>query len=210
MSPNIVALVLATERHPELVRLLPPRPATATDCGECGGKGQITVGAVSKIACGHCSALGWRFTEGQDDDDSYPTFDTALDRFRVFAGDHGLPTDFVFLSAEHALLVEDQLFVTADAFSSDAAARNAYEQAVGRRLGVCIGALGELPDGRLGVYIYGPATEHEAERLMYPNGLKMTIPERRADVRVVGRLKMRLLRLRHGRRVAERTREYFR
>lgn len=209
-SSKIVALVVAAERHPALVRLLPPRPATAIDCDACGGGGRITFGTVSNIICGECSGLGWRPASALRETGSYPTFDVALAKFRAFAGELGHPTTLTFLSPEHALLIGDQLFVTAGSLCSDAVARSSYERAVGCRFGVTVGALGELPDGRLGAYIYGPATENEAERLMYPNGLKMTIPERKTRVRVVGRARMWLLRLRHARRVTERTREYFR
>lgn len=211
-SSKLVALVLATERHPALVRLLPQRPATAMDCDDCGGRGQIAVGAVSNIICGQCSALGWRSasTTRNKDEDTYPTFEVAVAMFRTFAGGQGHPTSLVFISPEHALLIGDQLFITAESLRSDLAARSSYERAVGSRLGVGIGALGELHDGRLATYIYGPATENEAERLMYPSGLKMTIPERKIRVHVVGRARMWLLAVRHARRVAERTREYFR
>ena len=211
-SSKLVALVLAAEHHPQLVALLPPRPDDAPDCDACDGRGQITVVNVSNIICGQCSALGWRNVPGGRplDRSFYPSFDDALARFRSFAGEHGLGTNLVFVSAEHALLVSDQLSITADALQPDVSTRQIYERAVARRLGVALGAVGELPDRRLGVYVYGPSTENEAERLMYPNGLKMTIPERNTSVRVVGNAKMWLMRLRHARRNAQRTREFFR
>lgn len=211
-ASKLVAMVLAAERHPPLVALLPRRPEDATDCDACDGRGQITIGDVSNIICGQCSALGWRqaasaplFGPG-----FYPSFDQARTKLVSFAGQHGLATDLVFISAEHALLVGDQLYVTAEALQPDIAARQLYEGAVARRLGVALGAVGELPNRRLGVYVYGPSTENESERLMYPDGLKMTIPERNIKVRIVGNTRMWLLRLRHAGRCAERTREYFR
>lgn len=212
-ASKIVALVLAAEHHPQLTVLLPSRPDDALDCDACDGRGQITVGNVSNIICGQCSALGWRPApnNSRTDQGIYPTFEQALATFRSFAHEHGLSnTAVVFVSAEHALLVDEQLYVTIDAIHSDVAARQMYERAVARRLGVALGALGELPDGKLGVYVYGPSTENEAERLMYPNGLKMTIPERNIAVRVIEKTKMWLLQLRHARRNTERTREYFR
>jgi hypothetical protein len=204
--------VLAAERHPQLVSLLPPRPDDATNCGECDGKGKITVGNVSNIICGQCSALGWRTSAGdrRTDHDSYPPFEQALAKFRSFASGHGLANELVFLNAEHALLVGDQLYVTAEALHSSASVREVYERAVGCRLGVAVGALGELSDRRLGVYVYGPSTENEAERLMYPDGLKLIVPAGIVTVRIVGRTRMCFLNWRYGRRAAERTREYFR
>jgi hypothetical protein len=211
-ASKLVALVLAAEHHPQLAALLPSRPHDAIHCDACDGRGQIMVGNVSNIVCGQCSALGWRPATGSRTDQGfYPTYDQALAEFRLFAHEHGLSsTAVVFLSAEHALLILDQLYVTTDAIHSDAAAREVYERAVARRLGVALGAVGELPGRKLGVYVYGPSTENEAERLMYPNGLKMTIPERTIAVRVVGKAKMWLLQLWHAPRSTERTREYFR
>jgi hypothetical protein len=211
-SSKLVALVSGAEHHPQLAALLPSRSDDATDCDDCDGRGQITVGNVSNIICGQCSGLGWRApVDGRPGGDaSYPSFPEALAKFRSFARTHGFSTDLVFVSVEHARLIGDQLYVTVEAFHSEAAARTIYERAVGCRLGVAVGGVGEIPDGRLGVYVYGPSTENEAERLMYPNGLKITIPERKIFVRLIGGLKMWLLRLQHGQRGLERTREYFR
>ena len=211
-ASKLVALVLAAEHHPQLVALLPSRPDDVPSCDACDGRGQITVGNVANIVCGQCSALGWRRVPiGRSlDDGFYPAFDRALAKFRSFASEHGLGTDFVFISAEHALLVGDQLYITAEALQPEVPTRQIYERAVAHRLGVALGAVGELPDRRLGVYVYGPSTENEAERLMYPDGLKMTVPERNIKVRVVGNTRMWLLRLRYERRNGERTREYFR
>jgi hypothetical protein len=209
-SSEIVALVVAAERHPQLANLLPSRPDGATNCDECDGKGRVTVGNVSGIICGRCSGLGWCASTAEHGNGSYPTFEQALAKFRSFASEHGLATELVFLAAENALVIGDQLYIDLEALRSPASAREAYEQAVGRRLGVAIGALGELPDRRLAVYVYSPSTENEAERLMYPDGLKMTKPERNIAIRLVSRTRMWLLQFRYGRRVAERTREYFR
>jgi hypothetical protein len=210
-ASKLVALALAVEHHPQLAALLPPRPDDAPDCDACDGRGQITVGNVSNIVCGQCSALGWQLPGRRPlDHGFYPSFDHALAKFRSFAGEHGLGTDLVFISAEHALLVSDQLYITAEALQPDVSTRQIYERAVARRLGVALGAVGELPKRGLGVYVYGPSTESESERLMYPDGLKMTLPERNINVRIVGGAKMWLLRLRHGRKNAQRTLEYFR
>jgi len=211
-SSKLVALVVAAERHPQLTALLPSRPADATICEECDGKGQITIGNLSNIICGRCSGLGWRTTEGglPTDVSSYPSFEKTLAKFRAFASEQALGGQLVFLAFEHALLVGDQLFITAEAVCSSASVRQEYERAVARRLGVAIGAVGKLPDGRLGVYIYGPNNENESERLMYPNGLKMMVHEQNVGVRFVGKAKMWLLRLLYGHRAAARTREHFR
>lgn len=211
-SSKLVALVVAAERYPELNGLLPARAEDAVDCERCAGKGRITFGELSNVICGWCAALGWRTADGglPTDVASYPSFEQALARFGAFANEQGRGGDLVFLAAEHALLVGDELFVTAAAIRTPSDVRQDYERAVARRLGVAIGAAGTLTDGRLGVYLYGPSTESESERLMYPNGLKMMIPEQDVTVHIIGKAKMWLLRRRYGRRAAARTREYFR
>lgn len=213
-ASKLLALAVAAGRHPQLARLLPSRSPDAIDCDQCGGKGQVTIPGIShSILCGWCSSLGWRVPpiSRADSDASYPAFNVALARFRAFAAEHGLSGEPAFVTGDRALFNRDHLCVTADALLADAAARSAYEQAVARRLGVSIGALGELPDGRLGVYVYGPTTENEAARLIYPNGLKMTFPERKIAIRIVSPFwRMWLLRLGHRRRRAQYTREYFR
>jgi hypothetical protein len=211
-ASKVVALVVAAEHHPQLAALLPPRSSDAIDCVACDGRGQITIGNLSNLICGQCSGLGWRRSASDRslEQGFYPSFDRALEDFRAFAGAHGFGTSLVFVSAKHAVLIGDQLSITAKALQSDVEARQTYELAVARGLGVALGAVGALPDQRLGVYVYGPNTENEAERLMYPNGLKMTIPERNVTVRVVGITKMWLLKMRYARRKRARTREYFR
>lgn len=53
---RLIALVRASERHPELAALLPRRPADAPACAECGGAGHVFNSAI----CGACFGLGWR------------------------------------------------------------------------------------------------------------------------------------------------------
>jgi hypothetical protein len=53
-------LVVGTERYPELVPLLPQRPAGATDCAACKGSGWVHMnGRRMGFRCGGCRALGW-------------------------------------------------------------------------------------------------------------------------------------------------------
>ena len=52
---RIGALVLGTERFPELAALLPERPANTPDCARCNGSGMI----MGKLVCPDCGALGW-------------------------------------------------------------------------------------------------------------------------------------------------------
>jgi hypothetical protein len=54
---RIVAALAASEKYPELSSLVPPRPASATDCSVCGGTGRIT---RHNLRCGACFSLGWK------------------------------------------------------------------------------------------------------------------------------------------------------
>ena len=59
-NPNAryAALVIGTERWPELAGLLPSRPALVPDCSACGGSGWLQLGTAG-LVCGYCGGLGW-------------------------------------------------------------------------------------------------------------------------------------------------------
>jgi hypothetical protein len=49
-----LCFVAASERIPQLLRMLPPRPSGAIDCTICKGQGRI-----QGILCASCGAVGW-------------------------------------------------------------------------------------------------------------------------------------------------------
>jgi len=51
-----------------------------------------------------------------------------------------------------------------------------------------------LVDGALGVYVYGPIDDDEAARLMYPNGLKLSMLVELPVATAVSRLRWSALR----------------
>jgi hypothetical protein len=59
------ALVVAARKVPQLIDLLPPRPADAPDCGKCEGTRWWTLpardvnGKEIKIICPDCAGKGW-------------------------------------------------------------------------------------------------------------------------------------------------------
>ena len=57
---QLLALVIASRRIPELRALLPPRSAASSDCSACNGTGQVEVGPGCQLWCGVCWGLGWR------------------------------------------------------------------------------------------------------------------------------------------------------
>jgi hypothetical protein len=60
------ALVLAGRSVPQLMDLLPPRPATAVDCGKCRASRWWTLpardvnGEEIKVICPDCAGKGWQ------------------------------------------------------------------------------------------------------------------------------------------------------
>ena len=62
-DPRVVNLALfqGSLKFPELVVLVPTRPATATPCEHCGGGGQLALTkepGLENIVC-YCGGLGW-------------------------------------------------------------------------------------------------------------------------------------------------------
>lgn len=52
-------LRVGSGRYPELVAWITPRPAGATTCADCGGRGWVP-GGPGETACPDCDGRGWR------------------------------------------------------------------------------------------------------------------------------------------------------
>jgi hypothetical protein len=110
-------------------------------------------------------------------DDDYPSFDEAVSRFSAFAREQGAPTDILFVCPADVAVVNGQIYVRRpDPHLARERASHLYEAAVSRRRGVVIAALCTLPR-LVCTYVYGPVDDDEAMRLMFPNGLKMSLPQ---------------------------------
>jgi hypothetical protein len=69
----ISAAVIGADKYPELSRMIPKRPAAATDCSACSGAGEFPTqmplealnsfrektGFKFRESCGKCHGLGW-------------------------------------------------------------------------------------------------------------------------------------------------------
>jgi hypothetical protein len=55
---QINAIVYGEKRHPWLNPIVPVRPATATSCQACEGRGAFPV-TVGEVLCSNCHGLGW-------------------------------------------------------------------------------------------------------------------------------------------------------
>ena len=56
---RLLALVKAARRYPELISLLPTRPANSALCSRCGGSGFM----FGNFDCGYCMGIGWVQTD---------------------------------------------------------------------------------------------------------------------------------------------------
>jgi hypothetical protein len=92
--------------------------------------------------------------------------------------------------------------VEVDADRSRAQARRAYDAAVTRGRGVSLTGCCILHDA-ICVHVYGPVDLDEAERLMYPNGLKLSLITDLPRAAVVGSARWAILRGRQWLRPAE-------
>jgi hypothetical protein len=190
---QVLALVDGVQRFPILVNLLPARANDRQDCDECGGTGRMYPrNATSWMFCGQCHGLGWPgelqfpLPEVGAADAPYPPFDDALAKFVAFAESRGILHETVFVSGDDAFRIRGELYVCLpEQQVARSRAKQAYEDAARRRLGVVISTIG-VADGRLAFYIYGPKNADEAERLMFPDGLKLSVPQVARSIRTIG------------------------
>ena len=130
----------------------------------------------------------------------YPDFDEVLRRLQKFVAMQGAPERIVFVTPEEVLLSEGRLRVCLpEAAASLVRARDAYQQAVNNRQGVLRAGLCRL-ENQLYSYVYGPTSEEEAMALLYPDGLKLSLPAPLPKGYPVGKWWWRLLRALERRR----------
>jgi hypothetical protein len=174
---QVLALAEGAQQFPILVNLLPKRGRDGRDCDECGGTGRIQLrNTTSWMYCGKCHGLGWPselpepliVPQVGSAEASYLPFDEALAKFVAFAASQGISGDPVFISADSVR--------EPDQNAARDRAKQAYEEAARRRLGVAIFAV-VLSETSFGVCVCGPKDADEAERLLFPDGLKLSVPK---------------------------------
>jgi len=184
---QVLALACGTEQFPILSNLLPARTMDRQDCTTCNGTGRVWPRNITSwLYCNECHGLGWSgdlhhplpVHELGSERASYLSFDDAVVKFLRFAAGQGIYGNPVFIRASDSFLVRGKILVRV---REQAEARShtlrAYNQAARRRLGVLISAAAVLPKNRLAIYVYGPADSDEAERLMFHDGLKLSVPQ---------------------------------
>ncbi len=112
----------------------------------------------------------------------YPTFDDAVDRFRSFLTAQGWPASVRWVPPGGVVFVAGKIFVrTVPAARGDRIARKSYRRAVRRRLGVCLQAIARRRGTTYG-HVASPADRDAQERLLVPDGLKLSVAEPRQKV----------------------------
>ncbi|HYI10493.1 MAG TPA: hypothetical protein VEK57_15640 [Thermoanaerobaculia bacterium] len=130
----------------------------------------------------------------------YPPFDEVLAKFASFARSQNVSGELVFVSPHDAFLIRGALYIQVpEQAPARHRAKQAYEEAARRRLGVVVSAFAGLPGGALAIYVYGPKKSDEAERLMFPDGLKLSVPQVLRPAKTIRTLTAFLLRLLCGR-----------
>ena len=183
---QIVALVEGAERFPVLANLLPGRPVNNDTCQSCHGTGRfVPRNATGWLYCPECHGLGW---SGRVDiplplhelgsiGAPYVAFDDALEHFQELVRRQGISAKVMLVRREDIMLFRDRTYVHPGSETETyAAVRRQYDNAVRRRLGVGLEAVCRLRDGRVVAYVYGPENSDEAERLMYPDGVRYSVP----------------------------------
>ena len=130
----------------------------------------------------------------EEPEPDYPGFDEAEGRFRAFVRGQGVTDQLVHATTDDLLVPGSQWFVRrTDPNRARTRARETYEQAVRQGRGVSLTGHCIL-NGALCVRVYGPVDDDEAERLMYPNGLKLSVVKELPRAAFVGRIRWAALR----------------
>ena len=108
----------------------------------------------------------------------YPPFSDAVTRLREFLYDCQAPTVIEWVALPDVACSGGILYLRPRrADMADAAARSKYEAAIPRRLGVKLASLCQIGSVSY-CYVYRPSNRLEAEQLLMPDGLKLSVPVR--------------------------------
>jgi hypothetical protein len=106
---------------------------------------------------------------------NYPTFDQAIEKLAAFARSQVVSDSLIFITPEDIILYRGIIYIK---IGNEKRARQIsvqiYNQAVAKDMGVMLGILCTLNNGSC-AFVGRPKDENEAERLLYPRGLKLSI-----------------------------------
>ena len=183
---QIVALVEGASRFPMLANFFPERPVADEGCERCEGTGRLRRrNATGWFYCPECHGLGWhgriqaplKLQDVERDEPRYATFGDVVRAFERFIQGEGVTGRVVFARRSDITIIGRRVFVRRRASGAGYAhAADKYEAAMRRRLGVGLALACRLPNGEVLGYVYGPTSMEEASRLMYPDGVRYSVP----------------------------------
>ena len=107
----------------------------------------------------------------------YPAFETAVSQFREFLATQNWPQRVLWIRPGDARFRRGRIVVRSkSAADGEGHARVVYARAVGARLGVMLEAVGRV-DGRTFARVVRPLDEDASSRGLFPDGLKLAVPE---------------------------------
>lgn len=201
---RLVALAAGADRFPILANLLPERPAQDDTCKMCVGTGRFFPSNATNWLYGpECHGIGWRVSATApltlarlgDARAAYVPFDHAVASFEEFLRKERVPGRVRLVARSDLTVVDRRVYVMSRGLA-DARSRaaRAYDVAMRARLGVGLSVACRLKTGDLVAYVYGPASTDEAIRLMYPDGVRYSVPRDLREGVVAGRLYASVLR----------------
>lgn len=200
---QLASLVAGANRFPILANLFPDRPLTDEGCKLCEGTGRFYPrNATGWLYCPECHGLGWhgriraplRLQDLAIDEAKYVSFGEAVSAFERFLQEEGVAGRLLFVRRADITILGRRVFVWRDeSGTSYAEAAHDYEAAMRRRLGVGLALACRLPQGELVAYVYAPTNMDEALRLMYPDGVKYSVPIKLREGSEVGRWRAKVL-----------------
>ena len=106
----------------------------------------------------------------------YLSFADAVEELRSFLDLHRWPVDIRWLSPGTLALKGSRLILDSRAFQESESVRTSYWHAVPQKRGVLLAGLGH-DTAYSYCYLWAPSDEDEADDLLMPDGLKLSIPE---------------------------------
>jgi hypothetical protein len=119
--------------------------------------------------------------------EGYPTFENAVSRFRGFLVAQGWPSQVSWIRPRDARFQRRELVIRpVSPATGERHARGVYTRGVAAQLGVMLEGVCQLGDVTF-ARVVRPLDEDASSRGLFPNGLKLAVPENPAPARVGSR-----------------------
>jgi hypothetical protein len=120
-------------------------------------------------------------------DEGYPTFENAASRFRDFLVAQGWPSRVSWIRPRDVRLRRAEIVIRpVSPTVGEGHAREVYSRAVAAQLGVMLEGVGHVGDVTF-ARVVRPLDEDSSSRGLFPNGLKLAVPENPAPATIGNR-----------------------